>query len=123
MTLWGGFGVLSGGSEYRNNGTTYVASTSTWVSITPPSETVLADAKRSNVSAWWAAGKLYVWGGTNGAALANGAAYDPTTSSWTAMPTSNAPSARSQATAVWTGTAAIVWGGTSYKQDGKMFKP
>jgi len=122
-TLWGGFGVLNGGSEYRNNGATYVASTSTWVGITPPSETVLADAKRSYVAAWWAAGKLYVWGGTNGSALANGAAYDPATNSWTAMPTSNAPSARAQATAVWTGTAAIVWGGTSYKQDGKMFKP
>ena len=45
------------------------------------------------------------------AALNTGGRYNPSTDSWTATSTTNAPSARDDHTAVWTGSEMIVWGG------------
>ncbi len=41
----------------------------------------------------------------------NGGRYNPSTNSWTATSTTNAPTARAYHTAVWTGGEMIVWGG------------
>ena len=38
--------------------------------------------------------------------------YNPSTDSWTATSTTNAPTARDAHTAVWTGSEMIVWGGS-----------
>jgi len=56
---------------------------------------------------------MIVWGGTNGPSsfLNTGGRYDPSTDSWTATSTTNAPADREWHTAVWTGTEMIVWGG------------
>ena len=43
--------------------------------------------------------------------LNTGARYNPSTDSWTATNTTNAPALRSSHTAVWTGSEMIVWGG------------
>jgi len=40
-----------------------------------------------------------------------GGRYDPATDSWTATPTSNAPTPRDGHSMVWTGSVVIVWGG------------
>src|SRR5207244_6538077 len=40
-----------------------------------------------------------------------GGKYNPTTDSWTATNTTNAPTGRYAHTAVWTGSEMIVWGG------------
>ena len=40
-----------------------------------------------------------------------GARYNPSTDTWTATNTSNAPTGRVAQTAVWTGTEMIIWGG------------
>ena len=40
-----------------------------------------------------------------------GGRYNPSTDSWTATSTTNAPAARFVHTAVWTGSEMIVWGG------------
>ena len=40
-----------------------------------------------------------------------GGTYNPSTDSWTATSTTNAPAAREAHTAVWTGSEMIVWGG------------
>ena len=40
-----------------------------------------------------------------------GGRYNPSTDSWTATSTTNAPAARFYHTAVWTGSEMIVWGG------------
>ena len=56
---------------------------------------------------------MIVWGGhypTNANTKAGGR-YNPSTDSWTATSTTNAPSARFIHTAVWTGSEMIVWGG------------
>ena len=42
-----------------------------------------------------------------------GGRYNPSTNTWTATSTTNAPSARDLHTAVWTGSEMIVWGGQS----------
>ena len=56
---------------------------------------------------------MIVWGG--GTAVATryntGGRYNPSTDSWTATSTTNAPEARYFHTAVWTGSEMIVWGG------------
>ena len=57
---------------------------------------------------------MIVWGGGGDAGDTNtGGKYNPTTNSWTATSTTNAPSARAGHTAVWTGTQMIVWGGVT----------
>ena len=55
---------------------------------------------------------MIVWGGVgNGSYLNTGGRYNPSTDSWTATSTTNAPAARFLHTAVWTGSEMIVWGG------------
>ena len=44
--------------------------------------------------------------------LNTGGRYNPSTDSWTATSTTNAPAARGVHTAVWTGSEMIVWGGS-----------
>src|SRR5206468_12339898 len=53
-----------------------------------------------------------VWGGVDGTQFLNtGGRYNPSTNSWTATSTTNAPSGRISHTAVWTESEMIVWGG------------
>jgi hypothetical protein len=55
---------------------------------------------------------MVVWGGYDGTSDVNsGGRYDPGTDIWTAVNTTNAPSARDYHTAVWTSSEMIVWGG------------
>jgi hypothetical protein len=55
---------------------------------------------------------MIVWGGYSGTAfLGDGARYNPTTDSWTAMATTGAPPPRAGNSAVWTGSEMIIWGG------------
>jgi N-acetylneuraminic acid mutarotase len=56
---------------------------------------------------------MIVWGGENQnfVLLNTGGTYNPSTDSWTATSTTNAPDARAGHTAVWTGSEMIVWGG------------
>ena len=61
----------------------------------------------------WTGTELLVWGGrkTTGPVAVGGGRYNPTTRTWTAITTVNAPVSRQEATAVWTGTEMLVWGG------------
>ena len=62
----------------------------------------------------WTGIEMIVWGGYNGlAALNDGGRYNPSTDSWTEIPSSGAPPARYHHFAVWTGKEMIVWGGTA----------
>src|SRR5438876_5020655 len=62
-------------------------------------------------------------GGGEGRAgdLNTGGRYNPSTDSWTATSTGNAPDARYAHKAVWTGSEMIVWGGEYY--DGNYHLP
>ena len=55
-----------------------------------------------------------------------GGRYNPSTDSWTATSTTNAPAARANHTAVWTGSEMIVWGGLNmyaYFNTGGRYDP
>ena len=58
---------------------------------------------------------MIVWGG--GASFRTGGRYNPSTDSWTATSTVNAPTGRFSHTAVWTGSEMIVWGGGFYDDE------
>ncbi len=54
---------------------------------------------------------MIIWGGGNGPAVNTGGIYSPSTDTWIATSTVNAPSVRQNHTAVWTGSKMIIWGG------------
>jgi N-acetylneuraminic acid mutarotase len=75
---------------------------------------------------------MIVWGGYfydsyHFHLLNSGGRYNPSTNSWTATSTTNAPFARDSHTAVWTGSEMIVWGGYSsgpvYFNTGGRYNP
>jgi N-acetylneuraminic acid mutarotase len=73
---------------------------------------------------------MIVWGGYyydgNDHYLNTGGRYNPSTNSWAATGTMNAPSARASHKAVWTGIEMIVWGGgdgVSYLNTGGRYDP
>jgi N-acetylneuraminic acid mutarotase len=85
--------------------------------------TTNAPSARPGHTAVWTGSEMIVWGGYNlrqagattqidGSTLNTGGRYIPSTDSWTATNTINAPDARGSHTAVWTGSEMIVWGGS-----------
>ncbi len=71
-------------------------------------------------TAVWTGSEMIVWGGQSYSGyyfdVNTGGRYNPSTDSWTATSTTNAPSARSSHTAVWTGSEMIIWGGVNIHQ-------
>ena len=53
---------------------------------------------------------MLFWGGESPALLADGARYNPTANTWTAM-SAGPLAARRYQSIVWTGTEAVIWGG------------
>jgi N-acetylneuraminic acid mutarotase len=71
---------------------------------------------------------MIVWGGTaDGNRTNTGGGYNPSTDSWVATSTANAPDGRQFHTAVWTGSEMIVWGGfdgvRNYFKTGGRYNP
>jgi N-acetylneuraminic acid mutarotase len=67
-------------------------------------------------TAVWSGSEMIIWGGgssgyPNFSSRNTGARYNPSTDTWTATNTNNAPTARAAHTAVWTGNEMIIWGG------------
>jgi N-acetylneuraminic acid mutarotase len=103
MIVWGGF-------SQQNTGGIYDPSTDTWIGATSTSG---APSGRQNHMAAWTGNEMIVWGGrqyAGGFYFNDGGRYNPATNTWTAVSTTNAPSAR-VAALLWTGTRMIVWGG------------
>jgi N-acetylneuraminic acid mutarotase len=76
--------------------------------------TTNAPSDRIQHTAVWTGSEMIIWGGNYVPPpidFNTGGRYSPSTDSWTATTTVNAPSGRSQHTAVWTGIEMIVWGG------------
>ena len=82
-------------------------------------------------TAVWTGSEMIIWGGTstssNSDLLNTGAIYNPSTQSWRAVTTTNAPAARNFHTAIWTGSQMIVWGGykgnSQNHNDGGRYDP
>jgi len=72
---------------------------------------------------------MIVWGGFNPSGVFNtGGRCNPSTDSWIATSTTNAPEGRAQHMAVWTDSEMIVWGGsvgvnTFFNTGGKYCAP
>jgi N-acetylneuraminic acid mutarotase len=76
---------------------------------------------RSDHKAVWTGTEMIVWGGNDGdGLLSTGGRYNPSTDSWAATSTANAPTAAG--TAVWTGSEMIIWGG-DYLNTGGRYNP
>jgi N-acetylneuraminic acid mutarotase len=78
--------------------------------------TTNAPTPRSRFTAVWTGSEMIIWGGDGSTGPSHlpvntGGRYNPSTNSWAATRTSNAPTARFWHTAVWTGSEMIVWGG------------
>ena len=109
MIVWGGQkpGLL-------NNGGRYNPTTNSW---TPTGKT--PTPRRYHVAVWTGS-EMIIWGGIVPFNLdpafytITGGRYDPSTDSWAATTTMQAPTGRELPTAVWTGSEMIVWGGHSY---------
>jgi N-acetylneuraminic acid mutarotase len=112
---WGGVSNNPGAGEfYYNSGGRFSPVTNSWAVI----PTTNAPIARSDHSAVWANDRMIIWGGlaqelgaleplkTN-----TGGIYNPSSDSWAATSTANAPTVRATHTAVWTGSRMIVWGG------------
>jgi N-acetylneuraminic acid mutarotase len=109
MIVWGG--VNNGGFNLLNTGGRYDPVTNTWRAT----NTTNAPLGRRVHAAVWTGSEMIVFGGcTNhdcSSQAGDGAGYNPSADSWTAISTVNAPSARASVTAVWTGSEMIIWGG------------
>jgi N-acetylneuraminic acid mutarotase len=106
MIVWGG----TNQTIYLNTGGRYNPNTNSWTATSIPNNNVLG---RAGHTAVWTGGEMIVWGGADSTFndCNTGGRYNPSTDSWTASNTVNAPSPRDSAAAVWTGDEMIVWGG------------
>jgi N-acetylneuraminic acid mutarotase len=76
---------------------------------------------RSGHNAVWTGTEMIIWGGFGGTVLNTGGRYNPSTDSWAATSTANAPT--TGGTAVWTGSEMIIWGGGGYLNTGGRYNP
>lgn len=114
MLIWGGYN----GVAYNNTGGIFDPSGGgSWLTMS----TTDALSARQDVGAVWDdfRGQMLLFGGSNGAALSSGAAFDPLLNRWTipAMNSSGKPAARLAPLTVWTGTTMVLWGGSSGATD------
>lgn len=112
--IWGG--VLF--TSYAGDGAAYDPQLDTWRTLAAgPLEA------RTDHSAIWTGQEMIVWGGTRwaveGAAVEDGAAYDPTDDAWRSL--ASAPiGARYGHSAVWAGDRMVVWGGSDVPMRGPV---
>ena len=122
MIVWGGYANVTG---ITNTGGRYNPITDSWTATS----TSNAPAGRSLHTAVWSGSEMIVWGGGScvlGCSLNTGGRYHPSTDSWIAASTTNAPAARFEHTAVWSGSEMIVWGGRDgfvYYDTGGRYNP
>ncbi len=118
MVVWGGLQYsMALGFTPLATGARYSPALDTWTSV---SSTAAPTARKGHTAVWTGA-KVLVWGGVNdnmGTFYNDGAGYDPTADTWSAIPKPGTPAlpgtemdSRFAHTAVWTGTEMIIWGG------------
>src|SRR5439155_7884835 len=98
------------GSPGLDSGGRYDPIADTWTATT----TNNAPGARYLHTAVWTGSEMIIWGGAhdvNVILLNTGGRYDPSTNSWTATTTNNAPVPRYSHTAIWSDNEMVVWGG------------
>ena len=109
MIVWGG---RAGNTTYFDTGGRYDPNTDSWTNT----GTDQAPASRGYHTAVWTGTEMIIWGGysydgNNEHFWNTGGRYNPSTNSWIATTTANAPDGREFHTAVWNGNEMIVWAG------------
>ena len=112
MIVWGGTVTCQMFFQCgTNTGGRYNPNTDIWTAT----GTANAPEGRYGHTAVWTGSEMIVWGGLvdypSFTVFNDGGKYNPSTNTWTAISTTNAPSERIGYTAVWTGSEMIVWGG------------
>jgi N-acetylneuraminic acid mutarotase len=122
MIVWGG----ANSSGFLNTGGRYNPSTDSWTATS----TTDAPSRRVGHTAVWTGSEMIVWSGftfDGDFKYSNtGGRYNPSSDSWTATSTTDAPGGRRGHTAVWTDSEMIVWGGTNgtdYFDTGGRYNP
>src|ERR1043166_4580851 len=127
--VWTGSEMIVWGGDYQvgtfavatniNSGGRYSPSLNQWTSSTSGTG---APLPRDGHLAHWTGSRMLIWGGLNantlGTNFTDGALYNPTNNTWSAMNSSGAPSPSVGYNSVWTGTQMLVWGGESAAQPG-----
>jgi len=114
MIIWGGHYDDGYPDINLNDGGRYDPATNSWIAATSLDG---APAARELHTAVWTGSEMIVWGGCLAlnyyctSTTNTGGRYNPTTDSWTATSTINAPDGRIEFPSVFTGTEMIVWGG------------
>lgn len=121
MIVFGGYGATA-----LNSGGIYDPSNNSWTAISITG----APSARNAHSAIWTGSLMLVFGGYNNvpnlAVFNTGGAYNPATNTWTALPTTGAPSARYAHSAFWSGSKMIIHGGyngSAVLNTGALFDP
>ena len=99
-----------------NTGGRYNPSTDSWTATSIVNAPVAHECAHTAV---WTGTEMIVWGGLSTANIGylnTGGRYNPSTDSWTATSTTNAPDGPRLHTAVWTGSEMIVWGGVALSE-------
>ena len=127
--VWTGSQMIIWGGLYTyypwNTGGRYDPASDSWTDTS----TTDAPSARYLHTAVWTGSEMMVWGGAGcpvGCSSNTGGRYNPSTDSWTATSTTNAPAARFDHRAVWTGSEMIVWGGRDgfdYYNTGGRYNP
>lgn len=112
MIIWGG----SQNTTVYGSGAQLNPSTNSWTAMA----TSGAPSARRNPAYTWTGSKLFIWGGctslgqyTGCTSFTNtGSLYDPATNTWSAVSTTNAPSARAGALTLLYNNKIYVWGGS-----------
>ena len=107
MIVWGG---TDSTFHDTNTGGRYNPTADSWTATNVEN----APSPRDSLAAVWTGSEMIVWGGVfccPAIDFDTGGRYSPSTNSWTATSTGDAPLARFYHTAVWTGSEMVVWGG------------
>ncbi len=121
LIVWGG----GSNNVYVNTGGRYNPASDSWIATS----TVNVPTGRNAHTAVWTGSEMIVWGGHGcggNCTFNTGGRYSPTSDTWAATSTINAPAARFFHNALWTGDKMIVWGGsdrTNYLHTGGSYDP
>lgn len=134
LVIWGGYVFDGGGDKTPNDdGFMFDAGSRTWGPM--PAGPL---SPRSDAASAWSGSEFLIWGGFTGDCcvpsemfLDDGAAFDPATGRWRALPAS--PLSERAPFSVWTGRELIVWGsrdrsvrhpdGAAYDPDTNTWRP
>ncbi len=104
LLVWPGDG---GGSSMPITPIVFTPATGEWTELPAPPV-----GRRQSAASVWTGAEWIVWGGTDGTTeLADGAAFDPSSSTWRTL--AESPLSRRRVRAVWTGSEMIVAAGSS----------